>query len=260
MYGSFRQFCERLLRIPHDPAPPPGDEAATRIFHAAPNFYKYLLLLWALKTAVVLLIVLVPFGAPLIAGAVALVSRGKPAGWLLLLIPAFVLAVGVITRLFALAVLRLDFEKRWYVITDRSLRIREGVMSVSEMTVNFANVQNLSVSQGPIQRALGIADLQVETAGGGGAARGEHAVRNLHTAIFRGIANAQEIRELIQERLKGLKDAGLGDPEDAHAVAPVPATRTVVAGPQFETALRQVLAEATAMRRALERRGAEKRF
>jgi uncharacterized membrane protein YdbT with pleckstrin-like domain len=254
VYNSFRQFCERLLRIPHEPAPPPGDEAATRIFHAAPNFYKYLLLLWGLKTAAVLLIICVSLGFPVVAGAVALVSQGKPAGWLLLLIPALVLAVGVIARLFALAILRLDFEKRWYVITDRSLRIREGVMSVSEMTVNFANVQNLSVSQGPIQRALGIADLQVETAGGGGATRGQHATRNLHTAIFRGIANAQEIRELIQERLKGLKDAGLGDPEDAHAAAPVPRAE-IVAGPQFETALRQVLAEATALRRAVERRG-----
>ena len=254
MYNSFRQFCEHLLRIPHDPAPPPGDESATRIFHAAPNFYKYLLLLWTLKTAAVLLIICVSLGFPVVAGAVALVSQGKPAGWLLLLIPALVLAVGTIARLFALAILRLDFEKRWYVITDRSLRIREGVMSVSEMTVNFANVQNLSVSQGPIQRALGIADLQVETAGGGGAARGKHAVRNLHTAIFRGIANAQEIRELIQERLKGLKGAGLGDPEDAHAAAPAPHAE-IVAGPQFEMALRQVLAEATALRRAVERRG-----
>ena len=252
MYNSFRQFCERLLRIPHDPAPPPGDEAATRIFHAAPNFYKYLLFLWGLKTAGILLIVFGPLGVPLIIAAVALASQGKPSGWLLLLIPALVLAVGIIARLFALAILRLDFEKRWYVITDRSLRIREGVLMVSEMTVNFANVQNLSISQGPIQRALGIADLQVETAGGGGAARDQHAARNLHTAIFRGIANAQEIRELIQERLKGLKDAGLGDPEDAHAVASTQPSG-IVAGPQFETALSQVLAEATALRRALER-------
>jgi len=255
VYNSFRQFCERLLRIPHDPEPPPGDEAATQIFRAAPNFYKYLLFLWALKSAGVLLIVCVPVGVPLVAGAVALSSQGKHSGWLLLLIPAFVLMLGVIARLFALAVLRLDFEKRWYVITDRSLRIREGVILVSEMTVNFANVQNLSVSQGPIQRALGIADLQVETAGGGGAARDQHAAaRNLHTAMFRGIANAQEIRELIQERLKHLKDAGLGDPEEANANVAVPTAqrRDIVGGRQFEAALGQVLAEATALRHAIE--------
>gem|GEM_PF-6738418 len=37
MYSALRQTCERLLRIPHDPAAPPGDEASTRIFRAAPN-------------------------------------------------------------------------------------------------------------------------------------------------------------------------------------------------------------------------------
>ena len=103
VYNSFRQFCERLLRIPHDPEPPPGDEAATQIFRAAPNFYKYLLFLWALKSAGVLLIVCVPVGVPLVAAAVALSSQGKHSGWLLLLIPAFVLMLGVIARLFALA-------------------------------------------------------------------------------------------------------------------------------------------------------------
>lgn len=252
MYKSFRQFCERLLRIPHDPEPPPGDEAATQIFHAAPNFYKYLLFLWGLKTALVLLIVCIPVSVPLVAGALALASQGKPAGWLLLLIPALILLIGIAARLFGLAILSLDFEKRWYVITDRSLRIREGVVSISEMTVNFANVQNLSISQGPIQRALGIADLQVETAGGGGGSREEQAGRNLHTAIFRGIANAQEIRELIQERLKGVKDAGLGDPEEAH-VGGSAQPAISLAGRQIEVALNQIMAEATALRRAFDR-------
>src|SRR5437867_9827545 len=59
MYSSFRQFCERLLRIPHDPTPPPGDEKSTRIFRAAPNYYKYLLFLWGLRTVVKLLPALV---------------------------------------------------------------------------------------------------------------------------------------------------------------------------------------------------------
>src|SRR5262245_25502270 len=86
VYKSFRQFCERLLRIPHDPTPPPGDEAATRIFRAAPNFYNYLLFVWGLKTVAVLLLVFGPFGVPLLVGATALGSQGNPLGWLLLLI------------------------------------------------------------------------------------------------------------------------------------------------------------------------------
>jgi uncharacterized membrane protein YdbT with pleckstrin-like domain len=254
MYNSFRQFCEGLLRIPHDPTPPPGDEAVTRIFRAAPNFYKYLLFIWGLRTCGTLLIICLPVGVPLIIAAVALSTQGKPSGWLLLLIPVLVLVLVIFFRLFALAILRLDFEKRWYVITDRSLRIREGVVNVSEMTVNFANVQNLSISQGPIQRVLGIADLQVETAGGGGPRQEGRTAQNLHIAKFRGIDNAHEVRELIQARLRHLKDAGLGDPDDAAVTASARGTGIMIE-PEVCLGLSHILEEAGALRRALEKHG-----
>ena len=53
MFKAFREWCEQVLRIPEDPEPPPGDEARTQRFRAAPNYYKYLLGLWAVKTAAV---------------------------------------------------------------------------------------------------------------------------------------------------------------------------------------------------------------
>src|SRR5205814_3372587 len=115
-------------------------------------------------------------------------------GLLLLSIEGVALLFHLIGSFFFLAVVRLDYEKRWYLVTDRSLRIREGVVNVREMTVNFANIQNISISQGPLQRLLRIADLRVDTAGGGGgrAANTHHAAQNLHTAWFRGIDNAGE--------------------------------------------------------------------
>jgi membrane protein YdbS with pleckstrin-like domain len=254
MYNSFRQTCERLLRIPHDPAPPPGDEASTRIFRAAPNYYKYLFFLWALKTAFAALIVVVALVIPIATAAFALVRQGQPLGLLLTLLPLLVLFVGVPACLFNLAVLRLEYEKRWYVVTDRSLRVREGVVTVREMTVNFANIQNISISQGPIQRALGIADLRVETAGGGGGG-GHHSQHqpseNLHTAWFRGISNASEVRELIQQRLRLLKDSGLGDHEELSRSSPslhFPASS--LPSPDVLVALREVHAEARALRGA----------
>ena len=51
MYSLFRRACERVLRIPHDPAPPPGDEASARVFRAAPAYFKYRLALWAIGAA-----------------------------------------------------------------------------------------------------------------------------------------------------------------------------------------------------------------
>src|SRR5437870_325726 len=114
MYSSFRQFCERLLRIPPDPEPPPGDEASTQLFRAAPKFYKYLFFLWVLKSLLLLQIASAALIGPVI-GAIALAKQGHKAGWWLLLIPGVLFPLVVALRLFALAILRLDFEKRWYV-------------------------------------------------------------------------------------------------------------------------------------------------
>ena len=240
MYSAFRRFCERLLRIPPEPGPPPGDEASARIFRAAPNYYRYLLVKWAVLTCVAMMLAL-----GLVAVPAALAVEGLKWALIWLVVHGLLLAVLMLERLFRLAILRLDYEKRWYVVTDRSLRIREGVVSVREMTVTFANIQNISISQGPIQRLLRIADLQVDTAGGGGAANAGHASRSLHTAWFRGIDNANEVRELIQQRVRHLKDSGLGDHEELTAPA------AAAASAAFLAALREVHAEACALRQAV---------
>ena len=243
MYKIFRDFAERVLRIPHDPAPPPGDEHSARVFRAAPAYLKYRTVLWAIGVAFSLL-----FGAVFL-GAINLAllnDRSAPAilKAVIFTISGVVFLLIVLRAVFAFAVLRLDFEKRWYVVTDRSLRIREGVLNVREMTVMFANIQNVSVMQGPIQRPLGIADLQVETAGGGGAhANQKQLGPNLHTAWFRGINNAEEVKLLIQERLRALKDSGLGHHEEMHT-API-------AAPAFLDALREVHTSARALRQSV---------
>lgn len=240
MYSSFRQFCERLLRIPPDPESPPGDEASTRLFRAAPAYYKYLLIVWALKSLLVLFIVSSAMLGPII-GAFVTVKKGDDSGLLLLLIPGVAFTIVIALRLFALALVRLDFEKRWYVITNRSLRVREGILIVREMTVTFANIQNIAVSQGPIQRVLGLADLRVDTAGGGAINAQKHQGQNLHTAWLRGVNNANEVREVIQERLRHFKDTGLGDHDDRPTTA-FPTATAVLA------ALRELDHEARALR------------
>jgi membrane protein YdbS with pleckstrin-like domain len=254
MYSAFRGLCERLLRIPHDPSPPPGDEASTRIFRAAPNYYRYLLCLWALKSAIAVFVVVVAVVVPMAVGTFSLAKGGRIWAALLSLIPLLVLAVDVLLCVVNLVIVRLDYEKRWYVVTDRSLRIREGVVRVREMTVNFANIQNITISQGPVQRVLAIADVRVDTAGGGGRHAETHrATENLHTAWFRGVNNASEIRELIQQRLRLLKDSGLGDHEEMSASAPVSAG--IPGGLEPTSALlcvlRETASEARALREAL---------
>jgi membrane protein YdbS with pleckstrin-like domain len=115
------------------------------------------------------------------------------------------------------ALMRLDYELRWYVVTDRSLRLRTGIWRVREMTMSFANLQQIAVSQGPLQRLLGLADVRVQSAGGGGTAHPGHPTpgrRSLHTGHFHAVDNAEEIRDLIVERLRRFRETGLGDPDE----------------------------------------------
>ena len=243
MYSAFRTTCERVLRIPADPDPPPGDEASTKIYRAANNYYKYLLILWAISSFATIVPTLI---AEIVVLAAAAVSELSP--WFAL-IPTFVLFLTIIISVVHLAVVRLNYEKRWYIVTDRSLRVREGVIGVREMTVTFANIQNISISQGPIQRLLSIADLRVDTAGGAGATGDSHyaAAQQAHVAWFRGVDNAPQVRELIQSRLRQWKDAGLGDHDDHALEVSPPSNMDLLA------ALRDVRAAATALRETVGR-------
>jgi membrane protein YdbS with pleckstrin-like domain len=252
MYKRFRDWCSEVLRIPSDPEPPPGDEASTRLFLAAPNFYKYLILLWVLRTFAVVAILLPTEIIPFVTWF-DWERQLRGFAFVGLPLPALIFAIALVQRLFALALVRLDFEKRWYLVTDRSLRVREGIVKVREMTITFANIQNISVSQGPIQRLLGIADLRVDTAGGG-PSRGkkEEGGESLHTVRFRGVDNADEIRQLITERLRELKDSGLGDRDEMLAAGP---STLSLPRPGVIHALRDLATEASALRRTVERAG-----
>jgi membrane protein YdbS with pleckstrin-like domain len=170
--------------------------------------------------------------------------------WLFPALTAFEF-LGVVIYLVQLpityALVRLEYEQRWYIVTDRSLRIRSGLVSLRESTMSFANLQQVTVTQGPLQRVLGIADVQVRSAGGGSGESHEkgQADDSMHVGIFHGVENAIEIRDLILERLRQYRAAGLGDPDDSRESGshPVPANvRHTVA------AARELLAEAQALR------------
>jgi hypothetical protein len=177
--------------------------------------------------------------------------------WVLPLIELLELA-GIAAFLFQLpvtyAAVRLDWEMRWYIVTDRSLRIRAGIWSLQESTMSFANLQQVEVRQGPLQRLLGIADVIVQSAGGGGGGGGHEkgaSHDSLHTGTFHGVDNAQEIRDLVLERLRLFRQTGLGDPDEAHAIASEPATSPEnPAASDVRAAAQELLAEARALRSA----------
>ncbi|MBI3884908.1 MAG: PH domain-containing protein [Opitutae bacterium] len=152
------------------------------------------------------------------------------------------------------AAVRLEFELRWYLVTDRSLRIRSGLLSMQESTMSFANLQQVEVMQGPLQRWLGLADVRVQSAGGGGDHAEGGAGDSLHTGVFHGVENAGEIRDLILARLRLFRESGIGDPDDAPAPGAGTPVATDAGQPVSSAALaaaQELLAETRALRAAL---------
>src|SRR5436190_12843374 len=125
MMDAFRRWCEKILRIPPEPEPPPGDEATARTFRAAPAYLRLLLIVWGISNVAIVFFVTMSMGIGLVVALVE--TRQQPGAGLIAAFLALVLLMIVVAlvfqAVFRYAVIRLEYEKRWYVVTDRSLRI-----------------------------------------------------------------------------------------------------------------------------------------
>jgi membrane protein YdbS with pleckstrin-like domain len=249
--GPLARAIARFLRVPPEPEPPLGSPGSIKVFNAAPGYYNYRRLGWLLKQ--------IGTGIGIVVGLFFIMTEfdfgGMPYGdELWRVVEAFAILGFLVQLPVTYLLIRLDYRYRWYMTTDTSLRIREGITTVRERTMTFANIQNLSLKQGPLQRLFGIADLQVRTAGGGGAEssdegkQGHSEADNMHLAYFRGVDNADEIRDLILDRMSGLRDSGLGDPDEPAPAASSSATSAN--GDAFAAAL-ELLAESRRLRQLL---------
>ena len=210
---SWRDTVLRAMRVPPTPAPPPG--SPPRIFRAAPNFFTLRILRWSVTQVIAVtgLVVALSFHATAL-------PKGLPRAlvWFIWAGEAIGVLLLTVEVVFGWMLVRLDYEMRWYMLSDRAIRIREGIATVREKTIALANIQNIAVRQGPLQRVLGIADVEVKTAGGGGKSSEMEAKKGgsepMHVAYFRGVDNAEEIRDLLREGVRVQRDAGLGDPDE----------------------------------------------
>jgi membrane protein YdbS with pleckstrin-like domain len=183
---------------------PPG--ATLDAFRPAEGYLRYLKLWFWLG--------LVLIDGLIFIGWIA-ISAASPGWGVILALPA--LALAILPDIVVYIAIHLQFDTTWYVMTGRSLRIRRGIWTIHETTITFENVQNVEVNQGPVQRLFGIADVRVDTAGGGGRPAGHEgqAAMNTHRGLIEGVSNASQIRDLILSRLRRSRFAGLGDEHPA---------------------------------------------
>jgi len=106
---------------------------------------------------------------------------------------AIIAAIGVL--LFGLVGVALYWTRFEYRVGADEIRIDHGLLSRTHRSIPFDRVQDVDITQGPLQRLLGLAKVTFET-GGGSAKRGaEEGVLQTIT-----LERAQQIRSLIRSR------------------------------------------------------------
>ena len=119
--------------------------------------------------------------------------------------PAIPVAIagGVVAVLVLSAILRtVEVRRLAYQLREHDLSLRSGVITHSIESVPFSRIQHVSVSRGPIERSLGLATLQVNSAGPNLAIPGL------------AIDDAERIKALITARADIETDAETGAADD----------------------------------------------
>lgn len=207
LYQGLWGFLVRWFRVPAEPPTlpvAPGETANS--FQPAPGYLRWLKFQFWLLTGIL--------SCSFMVAALVLLFAVPIAG---VLLAPLVIAAGVLLALACYTAIHLKYDSTWYVLTDRSLRIRRGIWIIHETTITYENIQNVTVDQGPLQRYFGIADVVVQTAGGGGGQPQQAQIgAGAHCGLIEGITDAPQIRDLLVSRMRHSRTAGLGDEHHDH--------------------------------------------
>ena len=100
--------------------------------------------------------------ATIVPGVVFLFSQGL-SPWTIALVLAGLAVVAVLAAVWGF----LSWRATTYGVVGGSFRLRQGVLQKSERTIPLEHVQSVDTVQGIVQRAFGVYEVRVETAGGG---------------------------------------------------------------------------------------------
>ncbi|MFG0284114.1 MAG: PH domain-containing protein, partial [Phycisphaerales bacterium JB039] len=181
--GVWAALADWLLVPREAPTLPAAPGDTIRSFRPAPGFLRYLkfwfwIVLALIDIAITALWLVVLIASPIVGIALAPL-------WLI---------IAIVPDIFAYVGIHLRYDTTWYVLSPRSMRVRRGIWSIQEATITYENIQNVAVTQGPVQRHFGIASVTVQTAGGGGATGPHGSSSGGHTTVLEGLENRSEER------------------------------------------------------------------
>ena len=136
---------------------------------------------------------------------------------------------------FFIAIIPLYFRYRTlrYVVEEEGITMRWGILFRREVSLTYARIQDIHLTSNLVERWLGLAKVQVQTASG--SARAEMTIE--------GVPQYEAIRDFLYARMRGARD---------HGAAAAPAAELSGAGvEELAGILREIASEVRALRTAL---------
>ncbi|HEX7240821.1 MAG TPA: PH domain-containing protein [Longimicrobiaceae bacterium] len=139
---------------------------------------------------------------------------------------------------FAMIPLYFRYHTMRYVVEEEGITMRWGILFRKEVSLTFARIQDIHLSSNLVERWLGLAKIQVQTASGSSSAE----------MTIEGLPQFEAIRDFLYSRMRGARDRMA-----APAVGTAGSAGELPGGTLQELAevLREVAAEVRELRRAL---------
>jgi uncharacterized membrane protein YdbT with pleckstrin-like domain len=141
------------------------------------------------------------------AGIFAL-ERPGPALWKLYVIRAILSGPGIV---FAFPYLYFRYHTLRYRFDDEGIHMKVGILLRREVNLTYARIQDIHLRSGFIQRWLGLADVQVQTASGNAGAE----------LVIEGFREYEQIRDFLYTRMRGARGGvqAVGTASESRAAA-----------------------------------------
>ena len=139
--------------------------------------------------------------------AIFALERPDPRLWTLYLIRSVLTGPGII---LSLPLLYFRYYTLRYRFDDEGVHMRVGILFRREVNLTYVRIQDIHLRSGFIQRWLGLADLQIQTASGNSGAE----------LVIEGFKEYEAIRDFLYSRMRGAR--GDGHPAATQAGAATP--------------------------------------
>ena len=128
-----------------------------------------------------------------------------PALWTLFVIRAVLTGPGLI---FLLPYLYFRYHTLRYTFDEEGIHMRVGIFFRREVNLTYARIQDIHLSSGLLQRWLGLADIQIQTASGSSDAE----------LVIEGFKEYEAIRDFLYTRMRGYHASAKAAPGPVAAV------------------------------------------